>query len=352
MTPAVQRFFGQISSAYQASPVELIIVTIFVVGLVSGLIAYAVIRSRRETEQRENLSSNLYEEKAKELDLQPSHRELISFMARYLRDPSQIHQLVTDPVAFNSAAAKVRENNEANAQTIAALRVKLGFHARNDASAPRSSTEIREGAVVLIARNKYKKPFKARVLPQRPDSFAVRILQEGARLPSGAGVDVFLQSPAGVFTFHTLVLAEEGRTARLQHSEELKQYQKRRYYRRRIEVPVHLYPFDADKELLSKTRDIGGGGASLLNPDGYFKSGDDIEVRFQTDAGTIKVTGSVVRVSDGGRTIHVNYEHIRDPLRDRIYNAIFKPPKDELDEMERAGRSQRPHPGQGAKTNE
>ncbi len=352
MTPAVQRFFGQISSAYQASPFELIVVTLFVVGLVSGLIAYWVIRSRRETEQRDNLSNNLFEEKARELDLQPTHRDLLTFMARYLRDPSQIHQLVTDPVAFNSAAAKVRENREANAQTIAALRVKLGFHARKDASAPRSSAEIREGSIVLVARNKYKKPFKARVLPQRPDSFAVQVLQDGARLPAGAGVDIFFQSPAGVFTFHTLVLAEEGRTARLQHSEELKQYQKRRYYRRKIEIPVRLYPFDSEATLLSKTRDIGGGGASLLNPDGHFKPGDDVEIRFETDGSEIKVTGSVVRVSDSGRTIHVNYEHIRDPLRDRIYNAIFKPPKDELDEMERAGRNQHPRPGQGTNANE
>jgi hypothetical protein len=338
VTPAVQRFFGQISSAYQTSPVELFIVTVFIVGLVAGLIAYWIIRSRRETEQRTSLSMKLFDEKTTELDLQPSQRELLLFMARYLREPSQVHHLVTDPVAFNAAATRVRENDEANAQTIAALRVKLGFHSRREDTAPRSSAEIREGAVVLIARNKYRKPFKAKVLPQRPDSFVVQTMEEGARLPASAGVDVFFQSPAGVFTFHTTVLAEEGRIARLSHSEDLKQYQKRKYYRRNVEIPVHLYPFDSDKPLLSKTRDIGGGGASLLNPDGHFKPGDDVEIRFRTDDSEIRLTGSVVRVSDSGRTIHVNYEHIRDALRDRIYNAIFKPPKDELDEMERAGK--------------
>lgn len=339
MTPGVQRFFSQISSAYQTSPVEVLLVLIFVVGLVSGLIAYWVIRSKREAEHTRNLSQNLFDEKADELGLQPSQRELLGFMARYLRDPSQIHQLVTDPIAFNAAASRVREANEANAQTIAALRITLGFHARRDRSAPRSSTEIREGATVLIQRSKYRKPFKARVLPQRPEAFTVGILQEGARLPPGAAVDVFFQSPAGVFTFRTTVLSEEGRRARLSHSEDLKRYQKRKYYRRTVELPVHLYPFDSDTPLLSKTRDIGGGGASLANPDGHFKAGDDVELRIRTDETEIRVTGSVVRVSDSGRTIHVNYEHIRDALRDRIYNAIFKPPRDELDEMERAGTS-------------
>jgi len=125
----------------------------------------------------------------------------------------------------------------------------------------------------------------------------------------------------------------------------LKRYQKRRYYRKQIALPVHVYPFDSDTPLLSKSRDIGGGGASLLNPEGHFKVGDDIELRFKPDDAEIRVTGTVVRVSDSGRTIHVNYEHIRDSLRDRIYNAIFKPPKDELDEMRR-------RTGQGAKTSE
>ncbi|MFW6261237.1 MAG: PilZ domain-containing protein [Spirochaetota bacterium] len=348
MTPAVERFFNQISSAYQANPFEMILVLLLVFGLMIGLVVYAVYFGRRERRQQVALARRLFEEKAREVSLSPSQRELLDRMSRYLKDPTQIHQLVTDEVAFNAAAARLRENDEANAQTIAALRVTLGFHTGHGDRAPHSSAAIPEGSTVLIARNRYRRPVKAKVLAPTPDSFRVRLVDSGTRLPPGAGVDVFFQGSAGVFTFHTTVLAEEAGEARLSHSEDLKRYQKRRYYRRRVEIPVHLYPFDQDKPLLSKSRDIGGGGASLLNPEGHFKVGDDLELRFTPDDAEIRITGTVVRVSDSGRTIHVNYEHIRDSVRDRIYNAIFRPPKDEQEEMQRAGSRS----GQGEKTSE
>ncbi|MFW6289226.1 MAG: PilZ domain-containing protein [Spirochaetota bacterium] len=345
MTPAVERFFDQISSAYRTSPFEVILVFLLIAGLIGALAGYAIFWSRRERRRQIELAQRLFEEKTTELGLSPSQLDLLDRMRHYLRDESQVHQLVTDEIAFNSAAAKIRERGEATANSIAALRVTIGFVGDRKDRSPRSSVTIPEGATVLIARNRYRKPTKARVLPPEPGAFRVRLLEEGARLPAGAGVDVFFQSSAGVFTFHTTILGEDGREARMSHSEDLKRYQKRRYYRKRIELPVHVYPFDSDTPLLSKSREIGGGGASLLNPEGHFKVGDDLELRFKPADSEIRVTGTVVRVSDSGRTIHVNYEHIRDSLRDRIYHAIFKPPKDELDEMRRRS-------GQGAKTSE
>lgn len=351
MTPGVQRFFDQISNAYRSSPGEVILGLVLILGLIAGLVSYAVYWSRRERRQQVELARRLFDEKATSLGLTPTQRELLEQMSAFLRDPTQIHLLVTDEIAFNAAAAKAREKGIANARTIAALRVMLGLHGSRPDRIPTSSAVIPEGATVLIARNRYRRPHKARVLPPQPDGFRVTLVDEEARLPRGAGVDVFYQSSAGVFTFHTTVLAESGRQALLAHSEDLTRYQKRRFYRRSIEIPVHLYPFDSDAELLSKSRDIGGGGASLLNPDGHFKVGDELELRFRTDGSQIRLTGTVVRVSDSGRTIHVNYEHIKDALRDRIYNAIFKPPRDEQDEMERVAGTNTA-PDQGEKTRE
>ncbi|MFP4114540.1 MAG: PilZ domain-containing protein [Spirochaetota bacterium] len=346
MTSAVQDFFDQISTAYATGPLEVILVFLVFVGLIAGLVGYALFWSRRERRQQVQLSKRLFEETAAERSVTPSQRELLEKMGRHLKDETQVHSLVTDEVAFNSAAMKAREAGEASAQTIAALRVTLGFHDGPPDRSPKSSATIPEGSTVLIARNKYRRPVKAKVLRPEPGAFRVRLVDEGTRMPPGAGVDVFFQSSAGVFTFHTTVLAEHDRDIHLSHSEDLKRYQKRRYYRRRVEIPVRLYPFDSDKPLLSKSRDIGGGGASILNPDGRFKVGDDLELRFRVDDTDIHVTGTVIRVSDGGRTIHVNYEHIRDSVRDRIYSAIFKPPKDERDAMRRAAR------GHGAKRTE
>ncbi len=335
MTPAAQRFWEQVAAAYQTSPLDIFIVVFSVVLLVGGLTTYAILLSRKRQRGQRALSQHVFDQKIAERHVGPSGVELLNHMSHYLRDRAQIHQLVTDEVAFNSCAAQMRENGEATAASIAALRVTLGFESDRSERAPRSSVNVPEGSIVLIARNKYRKPFKAKVLSPRPEAFRVRVVDQAARLPAGAGVDVFFHNNAGVFTFRSTVLGERSGEAMLTHSEEIKQYQKRKYYRKRVSLSVHVYPFDTEAPLLATFREIGGGGASLSNPDQHFKAGDNIELRFAPDAEEIRVTGTVVRVSDAGRTIHVNYEHIRDALRDRIYHAIFKPPKDEQEEMDR-----------------
>lgn len=350
MTPGVERFFEQVSDAYQQSPWELVGIFVLVLGLLGGLVIYGVFLSRRQSRQQKRLRDRLFEEKARELKLDTAQRELIARMGQYLKESGNLYKLLTDQIAFNAAAARLREIEHVGPQAIAALRLALGYQTSRQDQAPHSSAAIPEDATVLLVRNKYRQPIKAKTLARQAQSFQVTILEEGARIPTGATLSVYFQNSAGVFTFEASVLSQEGGVLQLSHSEQIKQYQKRKYYRRRIDLPVHVYPFDEDKPILSRFKDIGGGGASLVNPDHRFKAGDDLELRFKP-AGDLEVrlTASVVRLSEGGKVIHVNYEHIRDSLRDRIYHAIFKPPKDEEEAAQQrqgkpAQKPQRPAP--------
>ncbi|MCK4514343.1 MAG: hypothetical protein KAU31_03745, partial [Spirochaetaceae bacterium] len=76
----------------------------------------------------------------------------------------------------------------------------------------------------------------------------------------------------------------------------------------------------------------------------HFKEGDDLELRFTPDNEEIKLTATVMRLSKDGAVMHVNYEHIRNGLRDKIYSAIFRPPKDEQEAMEQATGKPAPKP--------
>jgi PilZ domain-containing protein len=337
MTPGVARFFEQVADAYKSSPLEVLGIVLLLLVLLGGLVVYAIVWGRREKKHQAELAQQFYDEKSRELKLTPSQHDMLKQMARYLRNPINVYQLLTDEISFNASAIQLRENGEATPQSIASLRIALGYQSNRTDRAPKSSAHIPAGATVLVARNRYKKPVKAEALPPEPQSFNIRMVGEGVRMPAGAAVDIYFQNSAGVFTFRSTVLSEDGKTARLSHSEEIKRYQKRRYYRRKIDLPVHVYPFDSDKPILSRFRDIGGGGASLLNTDHHFKEGDELELRFTPDNEEIRLTGSVMRLSEGGSIAHVNYEHIRDGLRDRIYAAIFRPPKDEQEAMEQGG---------------
>lgn len=351
MTPGARRFLEQVAEAYTASPLEVLGIVLMLLIFLGGLVTYAAVWSRREKKHQTDLAGQLYEQKSRELKLTPSQHELLKQMAHYLKNPTNVYQLLTDEIAFNAAALQLRENDEATPQSIASLRIAVGFQSNRSDRAPKSSTQIPAGSTVLVVRNRYKKPVKAKVLPPEPESFLIRMVDEEVRVPVGAAVDIYFQNSAGVFTFRSTVLGEDGKTAKLSHSEEIKRYQKRRYYRRKIDLPVHIYPFDSDRPVLSRFKEIGGGGASMLNTDKHFKEGDDLELRFTPDKEEIKLTASVVRLSEGGNVIHVNYEHIRDGLRDRIYSAIFRPPKDEREAMEEGATKPADEPGShGTKT--
>ena len=153
MTPGVKRFFEQVADAYTSSPLEIFGLVLILLVLVGGLIIYAVVWSRREKRHQTELARRLYDEKSRELKLTPSQHELLKQMSHYLRNPINVYQLLTDEIAFNSCALQLRENDEATPQSIASLRIALGFQSSRSDRAPKSSTQIPAGATVLVVRN-------------------------------------------------------------------------------------------------------------------------------------------------------------------------------------------------------
>lgn len=330
MDTTVEGFFEQIRAAYQSSPLEVVIFILIVGVLIGGLVGFGIHFTRRERRKHIELATRLYTEKAEELKLTPGERELLKRLSRHLKDPTNTYQLLTDEISFNAAAAALREEtDDVSPSSIAALRVKLGYRATRPDRAPRASASIPEGATVLLVRNRSRKPIKARVEAPTSRAFRVRLSAE-SRLPTGVALEVFFQNSAGVFTFTSTVLAVTEGIAELSHSEAIQKYQKRRYFRRAIDLPVHVADFEEpDEQRLAQFIEIGGGGASLTNPDGAFSDDQRLELTFQLEEQRIRVVARVVRRSDSGRVLHVSYEHIQEGVRDRIYQAIFKPPKDE-----------------------
>lgn len=330
METTVEGFFQTIREAYQASPLEIVAFILILGVLIGGLVGFFVYFTRSERRKHVELATRLYTEKADELKLAPGERELLKRMSAHLKDPANTYQLLTDEITFNAAAAALREASpDVPASSIASLRLKLGYKANRPDRAPRSSASIPEDATVLIARSRSRKPIKAKVA--EPSSRAFRVtLPADARLPSGSSVEVFFQNSAGVFTFSSTVLAAGDGVAQLAHSESIRKYQKRRYFRRQIELPVYVSDFEKpEQQHLAQFREIGGGGASLSNPQNAFSDGQLIELSFELADQPVTVVARVIRRSEGGAVLHVGFEHINEGLRDRIYRAIFRPPKDE-----------------------
>ncbi len=80
-----------------------------------------------------------------------------------------------------------------------------------------------------------------------------------------------------------------------------------------------------EKPLRSVFRDLGGGGASLANPQKAFRAGMDLELTFNpTGEDPLSIMAEAIRTSKGGKLVHVRFGSITDSMRDRIIGSLFR----------------------------
>ncbi|MHB8108069.1 MAG: PilZ domain-containing protein [Candidatus Cryosericum sp.] len=94
---------------------------------------------------------------------------------------------------------------------------------------------------------------------------------------------------------------------------------RRIYLRRRVRLPV-LVAQEPDAADARQTilLDLGGGGASLRNPWELMRRGASLRMSFSPGAGRLTVAAHIVRVSENGTAIHVEFESLSETARDQI----------------------------------
>jgi len=307
-----------------SSPLQILGLAALVVFFFAGLVLYTVVRNRREKKRRLRRTAEIFQERVKRHDLTLSEIEALHILARYLRSSDQKYLLLTNQGLFDSCVEKALPDRAISQDQISTIRVKLGFAGKAPASHPISSAELPPGDSVLLLQEGFP-ALRGRIEEQQPSAFLVHMEQGSRVLPSGSKVEVLYQNASGMYTFVTRVHGTQGQIIQLSHSEEVKRYQRRRYYRRNITLPVLVRTAGSEeKPLKSQFHDIGGGGASLENPQKRFKPGADVELMFHPQArSTLNVVGSVVRTSKAGNVMHVTFEKMKEATRDRIYRVIL-----------------------------
>ncbi len=325
VSPAAREFYRGIAAAYQRSPLEVIAVISFFAVIIGGSMIYVFIQQRRRRAARLKAAQRVFQEHLDRLRLIPSQIDLLEVLSQYLPEPWQKHRLIEDEVTFTGCARRALEAGNANSDAISALRVALGF--RRDADrAPHSSTQLRPGTTVFIVRERRTPPVRAQVLSQEAHGFRVEVKSDQQHFPTAGSVAVYYHSAAGVFRINTMVRGVDGAVLDLRHSEALTRTQQRRHFRRRLKLPVRVRPLDTQVEPeATRFHDLGGGGASIVNPEGRFQPGDHLELRFSTDAGRtpLQATARVLRCSHGDRVAHLEFVTIHEFVRDRIYRLLF-----------------------------
>lgn len=322
---SIMDFFTDFYVGFSSTPGELILALAALIVFFGGLIIYFVVKSRQAARERIAKAEEAYREHVEQFPLTPSDEDAIEAMARHLNAPERKYLLLVSQGIYNSCAERALEAGEVAEQQVAAIRVKLGFAGRHTTKPPASTTEIPSGAAVLL-HQEGESSVRGRVVEHEPTALNVE-LDEGAReFTYGSAITILYQTNSGIFAFESVVQSREGRQLRLAHDEEPKRMQRRQYYRQRVDMPVYVRPTGSKKEPLeSRFLDVGGGGASLKNPSRKFGAGTDLELTFHPSSDApLNLHGRVVRTSQQGEVLHVNFEKLREPTRDKIFRFLFR----------------------------
>lgn len=310
-------------TGFSSTPAEVAMAVTFIL-LFVFFFAMLFFRQRKAEKERQALEAERkYREYLESTSMTPLDRVALEELASRIRVPG--YRLFEEQGVFNRAAKAAMEAGSLERAQIAALRVKLGFAGTMVGSKPSSSTEIPTESQVVVT-DRRNRSFPARVLLPTTSAFRVEPTKRVQLPPTGSPVKVVYEGGGGVFSFESHVLRIEGQIMELQHSEDLEGRQRREHARRPAEVPVELEPQDESGERFSSvTIDVGGGGATVVNPERRFRRNEELQVTlFFPKEKEVEVTAKVIRVSEEGDQLHLKWVAIPEGLRDRIYGFLFR----------------------------
>jgi len=318
-----------ISGQFGTTPLGLLMFLLAMAALPLFLSLLYLLQKHREKQARIQRSGEIIRKRAEKIGLSPAERDLVERLSEYGGGPESGYLVLFDEPRFHKAAEELQKKETGiSPSSIAALRVKLGF-SREASHRLHSTAQLPLGDPLLVRPQKKQGVFKAVITAVQTDGF--EIAMDGSNLLTSGDSAVFqYQNRQGTFLFKSYCVKRTGGRMLIRHQEKFKQLQKRAYFRAPYTGKAEVGHFDRDERFLTRFVDIGGGGASLINPEDRFDQGDFLELIFSLPGSSDKLylKGSVIRTSRGRKLLHVKFEGIQESQRDRILGLAFKPRKD------------------------
>jgi c-di-GMP-binding flagellar brake protein YcgR len=320
--------FEEIAKGFEKSPVEIALFAALVVGIGLSVVLLYRRQLRRGREEIIKRSQKIFAQTAKKKSLGRADLNILEQMVKHLKSPLDKHLLLEDQPTFNGCARKLFTTDRVAASGIAALRVKLGFKTRSPEGIPHSTAELQDDLPVIIIQ-KGKKGGRGRITQVKPTSLTIALEGDLAPPIRTLPIQVYFQGPSGRYTFISRIRGYGKGEIEVAHSENIKRMQRRKFYRKKLMLPVYVKRAESDeRSILTTLIDLSGGGASIMNRDMLFSSGDRISISLVASrTKRVYITGDVLRMSRGGKIIHVEFSDMLESSRDRIIKVLFMPEK-------------------------
>ncbi len=320
-------FFNEVAGDFVRSPLEIVLFGVLVGGIIAGLIILSRSQSRHAGMAQALRAREMFDRIAQAKSLTDEEMELLERLGSRLESPAQKHLLLERRSTFDGCLTRLRELEQVPASLAASLRLKLGFKAEGGESIPHSTVDIPLRQAVYLRRRGSKRTVPGTVLHTDPDGLSIAV-ERGSVLPvPGVVAEVYFKNRAGLFVFLTQVLKVQGDVVRVSHSEHIRRLQRRKFYRKKLGLPVFVKPAGSPGQpARTSFIDLGGGGASLRNPDDRFRVHDELDMYFHFQGGKplLRVRGDVIRTSDEGGTLHVIFRTLSESSRDRIIRFLLR----------------------------
>ncbi|MFW6181585.1 MAG: PilZ domain-containing protein [Spirochaetota bacterium] len=321
-------FLNEVASGFVRSPLEIMLFCVLVAGIVAAFILVARVKSRHLVMAQALRAREMFDRVARTKSLTEEEMALLERLGSLLESPEQKHLLLERRSTFDHCVVRLREREQVPASLVAGLRLKLGFKAETGQSIPRSTVDIPLRQAVYLKRRGSKRAVPGTVLHIDPDGISIAV-EPGSLLPvPGVTAEVYFKNQAGLFVFMTQVLRVQGDVVRVSHAEQIRRLQRRKFYRKKLSLPVFIKPAGSREQPERTTFiDLGGGGASLHNPGKRFQLHDELDLYFHFEGGRplLRVRGDVIRVSGEGAVLHVIFRTLSESSRDRIIRLLLRP---------------------------
>ncbi|TVR69552.1 MAG: PilZ domain-containing protein [Spirochaetaceae bacterium] len=318
-----------LASGFSTSLLEIVVFFLIVLVALVLWIGVSLHRARLEKRNRDSQAEAYYRQLLESRGLSESEKELVHSMAEYIRNPRERYLILQDQRMFNQVATTILENDSSLSRaSISALRMSLGFTGAPTGQGPHATAELPSGAIVQLQRGSHE-AVRATVHRHEKSSFRVKLDPGDHRFLAGQPVRISFRNEAGIFYFHSTVFGQTGEELELSHSEGGSRLQRRQHFRRTFLLPVTVSPrHDPEGSIKSEFRELGGNGATVLNPERRFTAEEEVELTFDPEGNgenTISLMGTIARTSEEDSLLHIRFFYMPESERDRIYRLLFNP---------------------------
>ncbi|MEX2443684.1 MAG: PilZ domain-containing protein [Alkalispirochaeta sp.] len=259
------------------------------------------------------------------IELSRTEQRVLDHLTWLLKDPDRRDRLIEDDrLLVRVGRHAIREGLVTEAEVLRLLR-KLEVDHEALTTGGRSSDTIPSGSEMSIS-DRNLNVASGTLLLTADSGLRVRLEKGRRSMQPGTAVEVVCGGDDGLFRFHSAILQQSGKEVLLQHSRQVETVQRRKFRRRDLEVPVEItLPGIDERPLDSKSQDLSIGGAALKNPKKRIMTGSMVHLVIDVGGSSpVQISGTAVRSSRRGKTIHVRFENVNEDTRHRLFRKLLR----------------------------